>query len=236
MMLEETWGWLRTSPLLWLFVTIAGYELGRRLRDRTGHPLAQPVLVAIVLTGALVSLAGIDYTVYDEATAVLSFLLGPATVALAIPLFRHRHRLRGLVLPVLLGIGIGAAVSILSAVWLVELFGGSEELARTMAPKSTTVPVALALAEENGGVVELVAVFTTAAGIIGAVCAPTVLNLLRIRDPRARGLAVGAVSHGIGTSRMLHDEPVAGAFSGLAMGLTALATALWLPLLALLVW
>jgi len=229
--LEEIWDWLRTSPLLWLLVTLGGYELGRWLRTRTGHPLAQPVLVAIVVVGSAVSLLRVEYDTYVDATAILTFLLGPATVALAIPLYHQAHRLAGIVVPVLLALGLGAAVSLSTGIVLVQALGGSEQLARTMAPKSATAPVAIALVDHLGGVTELVAVFTTLAGTLGAVVGPAVLDLFRVRDPRARGLAVGAVSHGIGTSRLLHDDHVAGAFAGLAMGLTALATCLVAPLL-----
>ena len=118
-----------------------------------------------------------------------------------------------------------------SGILLVRLLGGSDVLARTMGPKSTTTPVAIALADRFDGIPELAAAFAVIVGTLGAVLAPSVLSLLRVRDRRARGLAVGAVSHGIGTSRMLHESAVEGAFSGLAMGLTALVTSLVMPVL-----
>lgn len=218
------------STILWLFVTVAAYELGRWLRKRTHSPLAQPAAVAIVVVGALMAVSGTSYDDYADATALITFLLGPATVALAIPLYHQVARLKGLLVPVLVALTAGAVVSMVSGILLVRWLGGGEVLERTMATKSVTAPVTIALADRLGGYPELSACFAIVVGIVGAMIAPRVLDLLGIRDRRARGIAVGAVSHGIGTARMLEESPVEGAFSGLAMGLTAVVTCLLLPL------
>lgn len=223
--------WFLSHPLTWLVATLLAYRLGVWLRDRTGHPVAQPVLVGVVLLAATLVLLDVDYATYAEGTTLVTFLLGPATVALAVPLHRQLGRLRGYALPLVAGLLVGVVVSVGSAMLLVQLLGGDELLARTVAPKATTAPVAIALSRTIEGVAPLTAAIGITAGILGAVAAPTVLTWLRVREHRARGLATGAVSHGIGTSRMLHEHPVEGAFSGLAMGLTALATSLLLPLL-----
>jgi putative effector of murein hydrolase len=220
------------SPLFVLLLTLAAYRLGREVRDLTGgHALAQPVLVAIVVVGGVITALDLDYTDYRAGTEILVFWLGPATVALAIPLHRQAHRLRGFVVPMLVAIPLGAAVSIASAILLVKVLGGDDLLARTTAPKAATTPVAIALAESNGGIAALAAVLAILVGILGAVAGPAVLTLLRVKDHRARGLAQGAVSHGIGASRMLADDETEGAFAGLSMGLTALAMSLLLPAL-----
>jgi len=225
---------LLTSPVFLVLLTLAAYRIGREAKERTGgHPLAQPVLVAIVVIGVAITLLDVDYSDYRSGTELIAFWLGPATVALAVPLHRNAHRLKGFVVPMLVAIPLGAAVSILLAYGTVQLLGGGEELALTMAPKATTTPVSIALSEENGGLPPLTAVLTIVAGILGAVAGPAVLTLLRVREPRARGLAMGAVSHGIGTSRSLHDDETEGAFAGLSMGLTALATSVLLPLILL---
>lgn len=230
--MSETWEWLVHSPLFVLLLTLAAYRLGREVRDLTGgHALAQPVLVAIVVVGGVITALDLDYTDYRQGTEILVFWLGPATVALAIPLHRQAHRLRGFVVPMLVAIPLGAAVSIASAILLVRVLGGDELLARTTAPKAATTPVAIALAESNGGIAALAAVLAILVGILGAVAGPAVLSLLRVKDHRARGLAQGAVSHGIGASRMLADDETEGAFAGLSMGLTALAMSLLLPAL-----
>lgn len=229
---EETADWLIHSPLLYLLLTLLAYRAGCWLRDRTGSSLAQPVLVTIVVVGTAISLLGIEYDDYRAGTEPIAFLLGPATVALAVPLHRQAHHLRRLAVPMLLAIPLGAVVSVTLGIVLVKVLGGSDLLARSMAPKGVTTPVALSLSEQLGGIAPLAAVFAILVGTLGAVAGPAVLTLLRIRDHRARGLALGAVSHGIGTSRALHDDPAEGAFAGLSMGLTALATSLLLPILA----
>jgi len=232
--MTETWEWARSSPLFLLTATLAAYRVGVWLRDRTGgHPLAQPALVAIVLVGALITLLDIDYATYRNGTEIIAFLLGPATVALAIPLHRQLHRLAGLLIPMLVGIVLGAVASVTTAVLLLRLADGDDLLERTVAAKAATTPVSIALTENLDGVGPLAAVFAILVGVLGAVVGPSLLDRLGVRDPRIRGLAVGSVSHGIGTARMLHDDETQGAFSGLAMGLTALATSLILPLLAL---
>lgn len=225
--------WLRTSLLAAVGVTVIGYLLGCELRDRTrGHALAQPVVVAIATVVAFLSIADVDYTQYAENARVISFWLGPATVALAVPLRRQVRRLRGVVAPMLVAIPAGAALSILSAYHLVRWCGGGDLLATSMSPKAATTPVSIALSESIGGLPPLTAVFAILAGILGAVAGPALLDLARVRDRRARGIALGSVSHGIGTSRALAEDETEGAFSGLAMGLTALAVSLLLPVLA----
>lgn len=232
--MTETLEWLRDAPLLMLTLTIAAYQVGCVLRDRTGgHPLAQPVLVAMVLVGGVVLALDVEYAAYRRDTELIAFLLGPATVALAVPLHRQAARLKGFLAPMLIGIVVGAMVSVTTATLLVRAAGGDDLLARTVAPKATTTPVAIALADSLDAIAPLTAVLAILAGVLGAVIGPAVLTLLRVHDPRVRGLALGSVSHGVGTGRLLHDDETQGAFSGLAMGLTALATSALMPVLAL---
>jgi predicted murein hydrolase (TIGR00659 family) len=224
--------WLTGSPVFLLFLTLAAYRLGCEVRDRTGsHALAQPVLVAIVVIGSVLALLDIDYNTYRDGTQVIAFLLGPATVALAVPLHRRAARLRGFLAPLLVGVTLGAVASISTGYLLVRWLGGSEVLAETMAPKAATTPVSIAISGTIGGIPALTAVFAIVIGIVGAIAGPAVLTLLRIRDERARGLALGAASHGIGTSRALRESETEGAFAGLSMGLTALVTSLLVPVL-----
>lgn len=225
------------SPLGLLAVTLAGYHLGRLVQARAGgHALAQPVLVAIAVVGVAITLLDVEYGAYTDAATLISFWLGPATVALAIPLHRQAAALKGFVVPMLVAVGAGAVVSLTSAVLIARALGADEVLERTLAPKAATTPVAIALAEEFGGIGPLAAAFAILIGIFAAITAPAVLTLVRIRDRRARGLAVGAVSHGIGASRMLREDETEGAFAGLGMGLSALAISLVMPLVAVLLW
>jgi predicted murein hydrolase (TIGR00659 family) len=230
---HEAWAWLGSSPLFGLTLTFAGYAVGRWAHRRTGSAVLQPVLVAVVLVGGVLLLTDVPYRDYLAGGDFVTFWLGPATVALALPLHHEWQLVRRAAVPILTGIVAGALVSISSAVLLTRVAGGSHALALTMAPKAATTPVSIAVSEQIGGIPPLTAVLTILAGITGAVIGPRVLDLLRIRDPRARGLALGAASHGIGTSRALRESSVEGAFSALAMALTALATSLLVPVVLL---
>lgn len=228
--MTEALDWLRDSPLTWIFVTLLAYRAGVWARDRSGgHPLAQPVLVAAGLVIVLLLVLGIDYDTYMSGGALIHLVLGPATVALAVPLHRQAHHLREMAVPLAIALPAGALVSIGSAILTVRALGGSEALEHTIAPKSATTPVAIAVAEGIGGVPALVAAFTMLAGMLGAVFGPWLLDRMGVQDRRIRGLAMGASSHGVGTSRSLHDSLVEGAFAGLAMGLTALLTSILVP-------
>ncbi len=232
--MNETLEYLRDSPLTWVFLTLAAYRAGVWLRDRTGaHPVAQPVLTATALIIVILLVLGVDYETFMTGGSFIHLVLGPATVALAVPLHRQAHHLKEMLVPVLVALPVGAVVAIGSAVLLVRGLDGDAVLERTLAPKSATTPVAIAVTEHAGGVPALVAVFTIVAGIIGAVFGPWLLDRLGVRDRRARGLAMGAVSHGIGTARSLHEDPLEGAFAGLSMGLTALLTSLLVPVVLL---
>lgn len=232
--LDEAWSWLVGSPLFGITLTLVAYQVARVLWERTGrHALLNPVMLAVILAGGALLLLEVDYGSYLEGGRFFLFLLGPATVALALPLHLEVRLVRSAALPIIVGVVAGCVTSIVVAFTVTEWLSGDEELALSMAPKSATTPVSIALAESVGGVASLTAVFTILAGILGAVAGPAVLSLFRVRDLRARGLAVGAVSHGIGTSRALEESSVEGAFSGLAMALTALTTAILLPLVLL---
>ncbi|WP_036517069.1 LrgB family protein [Nocardioides sp. J54] len=221
------------SPLGLLAVTLIGYQLGRKLQNRLGgHAIAQPVLVAIVIVGAWITLLDVEYDDYVSATQMIAFWLGPATVALAVPLHRQAGRLTGFVVPMLVAVVVGAAVSIVSAVLIARALGADDRLEKTLTAKSATTPVAIAVTDAVGGIAPVAAVLVILIGVFGAVVGPATLNLLRIRDRRARGLAVGAVSHGVGASRMLQEDETEGAFAGLSMGLSALAISILVPLLA----
>ncbi|WP_328593071.1 LrgB family protein [Siccirubricoccus phaeus] len=194
-------------------------------------PSGQPVLFAVVLLAGGLLAAGIDYRAYFEGAQFVHFLLGPATVALAVPLHRQwglvRRTAGAAAASVLLGGLFAAATGVLIALGL----GAAPEVVASLAARSVTTPVAMGIAERIGGLPSLTAALVIASGITGAALGPLVLNVARVRDMRARGLALGTASHGLGTARAISVDATAGAFSGLAMGLNALASALLLPLL-----
>ena len=184
----------------------------------------------LLLVGLLV-VTDTSYRTYFDGAQFVHFLLGPATVALAVPLYRNVRALRRTLLPLLVALVGGAATSVGSAIGIGWLLGATEETLLSLAPKSVTTPIAMGVSEAIGGLPSLTAVLVILTGILGAVLATGTLNLLRIRDWRARGFAIGLSAHGIGTARALQINEVAGAFSSLAMGLNGLATALLVPLL-----
>ncbi len=226
----EIWVYLQTQPLLWLTVTLVAYAFAAALYRRTnGFPLLHPVLVAVVLVVALLRVTHVSYARYFEGAQFVHFLLGPATVALALPLYRNVARVRRSLVPIVVAIVAGSATAMLSGMWLVHALGGDAELVRSIAPKSVTTPVAMAISEQLGGLPSLTAALVILTGITGAVGAGPLFALLRVRDERARGLALGTAAHGIGTARALQESQTAGAFAGLAMGVNALLSALLLP-------
>jgi predicted murein hydrolase (TIGR00659 family) len=230
--LRDIWVYLAASPLLHLTLTLLAYQAGSWVYRRGRlNPLLNPVLLAVCLLVGALMLTGTSYPTYFEGAQFVHFLLGPATVALAIPLYRQFERVKRSAFAILTSIITGSLTASLSAVVLLRMFGGGWDTAISIAPKSVTAPVAMGISEQLGGLPSLTAVLVILTGIFGAMLGPPLLNLLRISDWSARGLAIGTASHGIGTARALQVNEVAGAFSGLAMGLNALATAILLPLL-----
>lgn len=227
----EIWSYLSRGPLLWLTATLAAYALGDacfRLAGRS--PLVNPVLVAVAALAVLLFASGTDYGTYFEGAQFVHFLLGPATVALALPLRDNLPRMRKALLPVLAALVVGSVTASASALAIAAALGVEGQVLASLAPKSATAPVAIGISEGLGGSPTLTAVLVLLTGITGAVIATPLLNLLGQKDWRARGFAVGLVSHGIGTARAFQVNPTAGAFAGLGMALNAVATALVAPL------
>tara|TARA_R110000850_G_scaffold63807_11_gene143857 strand:+ start:543 stop:1214 length:672 start_codon:yes stop_codon:yes gene_type:complete len=213
-------------------MTLVAFQVANFAFEKAGrNPLLNPVLGAVLLLVAMLLLTDTDYGTYFEGAQFVHFLLGPATVALAVPLYRQWHTVRRSAVAILASLIAGSFTAIVTAVATAWFFGGSLPILASLAPKSVTAPVAMAIAEELGGLPSLTAVLVITTGIIGAMFGPGILNLIGVKDWRARGLAMGTASHGIGTARALQVNETAGAFSGLAMGLNALATALLLPVI-----
>jgi predicted murein hydrolase (TIGR00659 family) len=227
----EIWSYLARGPLLWLTLTLVAYVVADALSAWAGRaPLANPVLIAVILLALTLWGTGTPYAVYFEGAQFVHFLLGPATVALAVPLYLEGARLRRAILPVLAGLAAGSVVAVVSALWIARALGVGAETLAALAPKSTTAPVAIGIAQSLGGSPTLAAVLVLITGVIGAIVATPLLNALGVRDWRARGLATGTAAHGIGTARAFQVHPQAGAFAGIGMGLNAILTALLAPM------
>lgn len=221
------------APGFGLFLTLGAYLGAGELHRRLGRPaLLAPVLVAMVVVAVALEVLGIGYDEYLASVSVLTLLLGPATVALALPLLRSGRALladRGAVLVTLLVTG---AVSVGVTVAALELWGAPDALVLTTLPRSVTTPVALTLGQTIGASTTLAVVLTLVSGVLGATVGPWLLDRVRVTDPRARGFAIGMVSHGIGTSRALAESDTAGGWASAAMVLNALAMTIVLPVVA----
>lgn len=231
--LVDVWVYLSASPLLWLTVTLLVYQLAFVAYRRTGmHPFSNPVALSIIVLGSLLWLTGTPYARYFEGAQFVHFLLGPATVALAVPLFQQLARVRRLWLPMTGALVVGTLAATFTAIGVGWAMGASRSTIASLAPKSVTAPVAMAISEQIGGLPTLTAVLVVCTGILGAATARQVLDLLKIDDPTVRGFALGTAAHGIGTARAFMVSEETGAFAGLAMGLCALFSAAALPFLA----
>ncbi len=230
--LADVWVYLSTTPLLGLALTLLVYHGAFLVYQRAGfNPLANPVAIAVLVLATLLWVTGTPYATYFQGAQFVHFLLGPATVALAVPLFEQLPRLRRLWLPLLGALVAGSVAAAVSAVLVGWALGASRATLASLAPKSVTSPVAMGIAEKIGGIPSLTAVLVAATGIIGAASARSLFNAMRISDPTVRGFALGTAAHGIGTARAFQVSDEMGAFAGLAMGLSALFSAVALPLL-----
>ncbi|AOF80518.1 lrgB-like family protein [Methyloversatilis sp. RAC08] len=230
--LRELWVYLSTSPLLGLTLTLLAYQLAYAIYVKLGsHPLANPVAIAVALIVAILSFTGTPYAVYFEGAQFVHFLLGPATVALAVPLYAQWPRLKKLFGASMLALVTGSVVSVVS-VWLIaEALGASDQVLRSLAPKSVTSPIGMGIAEKIGGLPSLTAVLIMLTGIVGAVIGPALLRATGTQDDAIRGFAIGMSAHGIGTARAFQISETAGAFSALAMGLNGVVTSIVVPVL-----
>ena len=199
-------------------MTVVAYVIADWISARSGrNPLVNPVVIAIALVGTLLVGTGTTYRTYFDGAQFVHFLLGPATVALAIPLVLHFGTVRRMLLPMVAALFAGAVTAIVSAVGIAALLGAPREVLIALAPKSVTAAIAMAISRELGGEPALTAVLVIITGILGAILVTPLFNALKIRAWEARGFAVGLASHGIGTARAFQVNPVAGLFAGLAM-------------------
>lgn len=224
------WVYLAERPLTWLTLTLVAYAVADHFAARLGRPpLANPVLIAAGLIGVTLAATGTPYPVYFDGAQFVHFLLGPATVALAVPLYSHRQAVMKALLPIAGALVVGAVVSIVSVVLILKAFGVPLAVVASMAPKAITAAVAMAVSEGLGGDPALTAVLVVSTGIFGAVVAIPLLDAAGIRDERARGFAIGSVAHGIGTARAFQAGELTGTFAAMAMALNAAFTAMITP-------
>nr|WP_329905628.1 LrgB family protein [Porphyromonas pogonae] len=220
-----------TSEVFMLGAVIGIYLLSIRLSKAVGTAIANPLLISIVVIIVLLKLWGIPYEQFLRSSHMLNFFLGPSVVSLGYILYKQVHHLKGNVLSIFASVLTGAFIGIVSIAVTGSLMGANHSLIASLEPKSVTTPIAMELAAKNGGIPPLTAVVVVAAGIMGSIIAPPLMRLLRIKSPIAKGLALGASSHGVGTATAIQMGAIEGALSGLAIGIMGIITALLLPLI-----
>jgi predicted murein hydrolase (TIGR00659 family) len=229
----QLWVYLQTTPLLGLAATLVAWEIAVLIsRIARGHVLANPMLISIVLLATLLLVTHTPYRAYFEGGQYVQFLLGPATVALAVPMHANLARIRRSAPAILPALLAGSLVAAASAMLIARWLGASRVVVLSLAPKSVTTPIAMGIAEQIGGSPSLAAVFVLLTGLSAVVMGPGILRVLRVVDWRARGLAAGTAGHGLATARILLLDETAGAFGGLAIGLNGIITAILVPFLA----
>lgn len=233
---EGLWAHLSGGALFWLTLTLVVYSIADRLSLLVQrNPLANPVLHSVWVIGIILVASGTPYPTYFDGAYFIHFLLGPSTVALALPLYENRRVVMRSLVPIVIALLVGSAATIGSVIACAVIFDLPKMITISSLPKSATSGVAMGISQSVGGDASLTAIIVVATGIIGAVMATPLLNVLRIEDRRARGFAVGLAAHGVGTARAFQVHPITGTFAGVAMSLNGLMTAVLVPLAATLI-
>jgi predicted murein hydrolase (TIGR00659 family) len=226
----KLWVYLSGSPLLWLTATLVAYVIADAIAVACKrHPLANPVLMAVILVAGILLATGTEYPTYFAGAQFVHFLLGPATVALAVPLIHYLPHVKRTAVPMAVALVVGSFTAVVSAVLLAQTFGLDRASTLALAPKSSTAAIAMGIADKIGADPALTAVLVILTGITGAIVVTPLMNALRLKNYAARGFAAGLASHGIGTARAFQVSPIAGTFAGVALGLNGLLTALVVP-------
>lgn len=217
---------LFASPFFGIALSVAAFWVGVRIQKRTGLVLCNPLLIAIVLVSAVLLLLRIPYEDYNAGGAVINMFLAPATACLAVSIYTKLPLLRENWLPILVGCAVGSLTSMGSVWGLCRLFRLDEAMTASLMPKSVTTPIAIGIAGSHGGIQAVTVVAVILTGILGSILAPVLIKLFRVKDPVEAGLAIGACSHAVGTSKALELGETEGAMSGLAIGVCGILTVL----------
>jgi putative effector of murein hydrolase len=229
--IAEIWVYLSGDPLFALIITLATYQLGYMLYVRAKrNPLMNPVAICVLLTTIIIHMLNMPYEKYFEGAQFIHFLLGTATVALAIPIYNGFKRMKGKIFHMWVALTAGSTVSIVSAVGITTLMGASDNIIGSMYAKSVTAPIAMGIAERINVSPTLTAVFTVITGMLGAILAPYILNGLKINQWWIRGTAIGVGAHGLGITRAFSVNEEAGIYASMAMGLNGVISAIGLPI------
>lgn len=229
--ISEIWVYLSGDPLFALIITLASYQLGYWLYVKSNrNPLVNPVGISVIVVCVFITLMHMPYAKYFQGAQFVHFLLGTATVALAVPIYRGFNDLKGKIFPIFLALTMGSAASIISAVMTSKAMGAGPTIVGSMYAKSVTAPIAMGIAERIQVSPTLTAVFTVITGMLGAILAPYILNALKIGPWWMRGTAIGVGAHGLGITRAFSVNEQAGVYASMAMGLNGVLSAILLPI------
>ncbi|MBP6164163.1 MAG: LrgB family protein [Aliarcobacter sp.] len=224
--------YIQSTPLTWLIITLASFKLGIIIYEKMNkHTLLQPIIIAYAILLTLIIYTNTSFEEYFKSVEIIHFFLGPATVALALPLYKNLKYIKSLFLPIVLTLFIAGIFSIVIAVCFLWIFGAELPTILSMTTKSITAPIAIITSQQIGAIPSLAVGFVLIAGIIGALFGTMVFKFMKIKHDTSKGFALGLVSHGIGTARAIEISEKAGAFSALAMGLSGIFTAIFLPMI-----
>ena len=213
-----------------IVLSFAAYEIGKWINKKLKTPIANPLLIAILLIIGFLSITGIDYEYYKKGGDFIAFFIGPATVAMVLDLYANLDTLKKNILPILVGVGFGTIFSFVLAIFLSKIFQIDKNLVASLIPQSITTAIAISLSGEYQGIIGLTAIVVVIRGVSGAVFAPIVMKIFRIKDPVAQGVAIGTASHAVGTSQARLMGEIQGAMSGLSIAIAGITAVIIMPL------
>lgn len=213
-----------------IVLSFAAYEIGKWINKKLKTPIANPLLIAILLIIGFLPITGIDYEYYKKGGDFIAFFIGPATVAMVLDLYANLDTLKKNILPILVGVGFWTIFSFVLAIFLSKIFQIDKNLVASLIPQSITTAIAISLSGEYQGIIGLTAIVVVIRGVSGAVFAPIVMKIFRIKDPVAQGVAIGTSSHAVGTSQARLMGEIQGAMSGLSIAIAGITAVIIMPL------
>ncbi|MBC5630113.1 LrgB family protein [Clostridium sp. NSJ-6] len=213
-----------------IVISLIAFELGKIIYNKTKLPIFNPLLTSIIIVIVILKIFNIDFELYNKGGQFINMFLGPATVILAVPLYKQLLLLKKNFVPIIIGISIGSVVSVISVILLSTVFNLDKEIIISLIPKSVTTPIGVEISNSLGGITGITVMAVILTGITGAIIAPTVCKIFKINNPVARGIGIGTASHAVGTSKALEIGETEGAMSSLAIGIAGLITVVVAPI------
>jgi predicted murein hydrolase (TIGR00659 family) len=230
--LYNIWVYLQAEPLFWITLTLGAYLIGDWLYKKSNKfPLVNPVAISILIISFILLTLNISYERYFNGAKFIHFLLGPATVSLAIPIYKKIDLISKEIKSILISLIAGSIFAVLITFYLASYLKIDQEIILSLVPRNVTAPIAMGISEIIGGIPSLTAIITIITGIVGASLGTFTLDLLKLKDMSARGFGFGLASHGIGTARAMSKNETAGVFAALAMGLSGIVVSIIIPIL-----